>query len=56
MSEDGERIEKSIMQMHRDLIRGKFTLKELEFFKLSFDKLSEATGNAIKRAGAKEER
>ena len=50
MTVDGERIENNILQMHRDLIRGKFALEELKFFKFGFDKLSKATAKVIKRA------
>lgn len=53
MTADGERVENNILQMHRDLMRGKFTLEELKFFKFSFDKLSEATAKVIKRAEIK---
>jgi len=50
MTVDGERVEKNLIQMHRDLAHGKFTLEELRFFKFGFNKLEEATANVIKRA------
>ena len=50
MSEYGERIERGIMQLHKDLVHGRFTLYELEFFKLGFEKLAAGTGKAIERA------
>jgi len=47
---DGERIENNLLQMHRDLNRGKFTLEELKFFEFCFKKLLKATENTTKRA------